>query len=600
MDRTQRIFNVAELANEEKLTLNERAGLRCRLAKKLEDSGEYEAARELLRPFWPKVGESPEVKGLDKTAEAEVLLRVGALTGWLGSNAGVVGSQELAKDILSKSLSLFDEAHLASRAEESRVELAYCYFREGALDEARVLLNEALDRLGDNDEVRAVALLRLAVVEDAATKFNDSLKILLNAAPLFEASENHSLKGRYHNHLAHALQSLGSTENRADYFDRAIVEFTAASFHFEQSHHTRYHAGVENNLGLLLHSLGRFDESHDHLDRARRLFISLGDNIYAAQVDETRARVFLEQGRIAKAEEVARHASQVLERASAHNWLAEALTTQGKALARLGRTDEAHATFERAAPAAEQAGSLEFAGLAVLTMCEELGSFLGAVRLRDAYVRADKLLAHSQSPEILARLRHVARNAVDALSSTEKPDTSANTNLTTANDGAAAGLPTVEKLILDALQRYEKQVTFTPEAVEAMDRLFLEDGIQALAELIKQSIAAAPSDTTISADDVEIVAIRDRAPRGNFAQPWAEFSLKDELRQPEKRFIELALKAAEGKISIAARLLGLEHNERLTSIIKSRYPELLAARTPPISRKRSIIRKPQPKSRRRS
>jgi transcriptional regulator with PAS, ATPase and Fis domain len=127
--------------------------------------------------------------------------------------------------------------------------------------------------------------------------------------------------------------------------------------------------------------------------------------------------------------------------------------------------------------------------------------------------------------------------------------------------------------------------------VEAMNRLFLAEGERTLSELIEQSIAAAPSDTTISADDVEVVAIRDRTPRGNFAQPWAEFSLKDELHQPEKRFIELALKAAAGKISVAARLLGLEHNERLTSIIKSRYPELLAARTQPIPRKRSIIPK---------
>lgn len=591
MDRTHRILTVPELAGEETLSLSERARLRCRVAKRLEDSGEYESAREALEPFWPH-GESPKIAGLEQAAAAEVLLRVGSLTGWLGSNAEVGGAQEVAKDILSQSISLFGQAGLADRIDEARVELAYCYFREGGLDEARVLLQKALERLGDNDQVRAVALLRLAAVEDAATRFNDSLKILINAAPLFEESENHSLKGRYHNHLAHALQSLGSTENRADYFDRAIVEFTAASFHFEQASHTRYHAHVENNLGLLLNSLGRFDESHEHLNSARRLFVSLGDNIYAAQVDETRARVLLGQGRAIEAEEITRHAANVFERANVSNLLAEALTTRGKALARLGRMSEAQAAFEQAAPAAEQAGSPEVAGLAVLTMCEELGGFLGAGGLRDAYARADQLLARSQSPEILARLRQVARHALAALSVVaEEPDAHRTTHFTNADNERAAGQPTAEKLILNALRRYQKQVTFTPEAVEAMSRLFLAEGERTLSELIEQSIAVAPSDSTISADDVEVVAIRDRTPRGNFAQPWAEFSLKDELHQPEKRFIELALKAAAGKISVAARLLGLEHNERLTSIIKSRYPELLAARTQPIPRKRSIIPK---------
>jgi tetratricopeptide (TPR) repeat protein len=591
MNQTHRIFTAPELAGEETLTLSERARLRCQLAKRLEDSGEYEAARELLRPFWPDVSRGPEIAGLDETAVAEVFLRAGALTGWLGSNTEVGGAQELAKDIISQSISLFEQAGLARRAEEARVELAYCYFRVGALDEARVLLRQALERLDETDEVRALALLRLAVVEGVATKFNDALTILKNAAPLFEKSDNASLKGRYHNQLAHALQSLGTAEHRADYFDRAIVEFTAASFHFEQSHHTRYHAHVENNLGLLLHSLGRFEEAHDHLNRARRLFTSLGDSVYAAQVDETRSRVLFEQGRFVEAEEVARHACAAFERAGALNLLAEALTTHGKALARLGRTGEAHTTFERAAPIAEQAGSVEVAGLAVLTMCEELGDILGAGGLRDAYMRADQLLSHSQSPEILARLRSAARQSLGALSTASEPDAHTATQAVAADSNSVTELPTVEKLILDAQQRYQKRVTFKPDALEAMNRLFLTDGKQALSELIEQAIAAAPSDTTISADDVEIVAIRDRTPRGNFAQPWLEFSLKDELRQPEKRFIELALKAAGGKISVAARLLGLEHNERLTSIIKSRYPELLAARTPPIARRRSIIRK---------
>lgn len=620
MNETRRTVTAPELAGEDALTPSERARLRCRLARRLEDSGEYEAARELLRPFWPGAGEAPGVEGLDAEAAAEVLLRAGALTGQLGGSVEAAGAQEAAKDLIGRSAALFEGAGLAARADEARVELARCYFIEGALDEARVLLRETLKRLPDGGEVRALALLRLAAVEGAATKFDDSLRILLDAAPLFESAESHSLRGGYHNHLAHALQSLGSTENRADYLDRAIIEFTAASFHFEQARHTRFHAHVENNLGLLLHSVGRFDESHEHLDRARRLFRGLGDNVSAAQVDETRARVLLEQGRAAGAVGVARSAARVFERAGALNLLAEALTTYGKALGRLGRADEARAAFERAAPAAELAGSLEVAGLAVLTMCEELGSTLGAGGLRDAYVRADRLLAHSQSPEILSRLRRAARRTLDALAAAHAPErpsgadaltgesltadarpaddaptdaSSAVFDATSAGGADASGLRTVERLTREALARAGKPVTFTPGALEAMSRLFLTDGLRTLGELIEESVAAAAPGAVVSADDVEVVALRGRAPRGTFVQPWRDFSLKDELHEPERRFIELALRAAGGKISVAARLLGLEHNERLTSIIRSRYPELLSARTPPFPRRRSIIRKPQ-------
>ena len=151
----------------------------------------------------------------------------------------------------------------------------------------------------------------------------------------------------------------------------------------------------------------------------------------------------------------------------------------------------------------------------------------------------------------------------------------------------------VDGFISDALSRHGARVEFTREAVEAMSRMFLEDGLRTLQEIIEETVVSAPRGRVITADDVEVVALRRREPRGNFAEPWSGFSLKEELRQPEKRFIELALKAAEGKISVAARLLGFNHNEILTSIIKSRYPELLAARTPVIPRRRSIIRKPK-------
>src|ERR1051325_5660917 len=61
----------------------ERARLRCRAAKELEDSRNYEAAREALGELWHRIGERPAVDGLDRRTAAEVLLRAGSLTGWI-------------------------------------------------------------------------------------------------------------------------------------------------------------------------------------------------------------------------------------------------------------------------------------------------------------------------------------------------------------------------------------------------------------------------------------------------------------------------------------------------------------------------------------
>ena len=608
MDETRNAQLSSRLKEEEKLPRGERVLLRCRLARELEDTGDYESARELLSPFWQHVGERPDVAELDAESAAELLLRCGTLTGWLGNLKQVKGAQEDAKDLIGESLSRFEQQGRVLRAAEARTELAYCYWREGAFDEARILLQQVIDGLGeDGSELRLVALLRKALVESSATRFSDSLRILLDNASLFEASDNDALKGRFHNELAYNFQSLGSTENRADYTDRALVEFTAASFHFERAGHTRYRSVVENNLGLLFYTLGRLTEAHEHLDRARELYPGLKNAVAAASVDETRARVFLAQGLVSRAEETAQGACAVFERAGEFALLAEALTTRGAALARLGRTAEARQTLEHAASVAEQAGNVENAGMALLTLMEEAPAQLSAEELRASYKRADALLARSQHPETLVRLRRSARQALNAQTQASGSSSSVGASRThqsaTVNEAAGNALQdpeqmsAVESLVAEVQRRQDKQVAFSSEALGAMGRLFLKDGMKALAALVEETIAAAPPDALITPDAVEIVALRGRASRGNFAQPWADFSLKDELRQPEKRFIELALKAAEGKISIAARLLGFNHNELLTSIIKSRYPELLAARTPTIPRKRSIIRKPQARKR---
>ncbi|HYN85207.1 MAG TPA: hypothetical protein VER32_08145 [Pyrinomonadaceae bacterium] len=608
MDETIKTDILTELAGEAALSPSGRALLRCRLAKKLEETGDYEEARELLSPFWRGVGERPRLEELDDEAASELLLRAGVLSGWLGTIGATrtAGAQGAAKDLIGESLARFEESGRAARAADAQTELAYCYWREGAFDEARVLLRQVLERLGGGgDEVRAVALLRLALVESSATRFSDSLRLLLDAAPVFEASRSDALKGRFHNELAYNFQSLASTENRADYIDRALVEFTAAAFHFERAGHARYRAHVENNLALLHHALGRHEDAHEHLDRARSLAPGAENAALAATVDETRARVLISQGRLARAEETARAACEVFERAGEAALLAEALTTRGTALARLGRDAEARDVLERAAEVAEQSGSVEAAGVALVTLIEELPARLSSEETRDFYRRADELLARSQHPETLARLRRAARHALDAPEPNEATPERADAAARERGAQSVAGsgqreaekLAAVEELVAGALGRRDKRVTFTSEALEVMSRMFLQDGMRELRSLVEETIAAAPPEALITPDDVEVVALRGSASRSNFAEPWAGFSLKDELRHSERRFIELALKAAGGKVSVAARLLGFGHNELLTSIIKSRHPELLAARTPVVPRRRSIIRKPRPPKR---
>jgi DNA-binding NtrC family response regulator len=743
-----------------KLNRNERAELRCRLAKELEEAGNYEAARHALGELWRRIGERPKIEGLRKRTSAEVLLRTGSLTGWIGSSHQVEGAQESAKDLISESVSIFETLHETEKAAEAQSDLAFCYWREGALDEARVTLQEALSRLdGCESEQKAIALLRSSTVELSASRYYEALRILTDAASLFEASNNHALRGKYHGNLGVILKNLSESEQREEYVDRALVEHTAASFHFEKAGHILYRARVENNLGFLLFLNQRFDEAHEHLDRARRLFISLKSSSDAAQVDETRARTLLAQGRNAEAERIARSAVRTLEKGDERFVLAEALATHGTALARLGHYEQARSTLQRAVEVAQQAGSLDRAGQAALTMMEELGERLTLDEMQSIYNRADELLTNSTDRATLSRMRSCARQVLSARQSraiiaqdgvadrshafiyasqqiasllhdahrvarTSSPVlitgetgtgkellarlihewsgrsgqfvaincvtltetliesqlfghrkgsfTDAVTDypgavcqarggtlfldeigeLSTGNqtkllrlvesceihsigaqepeqvdvrivaatncnlkDDVARGLfrddlfyrlqtfhleipplrersddiPVLaEHFMKEAFARHGQRVTFTAEAIEAMQQLLLRGNARELRSLIERTVLIAPQGATITREAVETLVVRQIQTAG-LADVWAGCSLDEEVQLYEGSLIQMALKAAQGRVTKAARLLDVTH-QRLSSILQGRHKDLLVSRTPVKRRRRSIIK----------
>jgi tetratricopeptide (TPR) repeat protein len=390
--------------------VNERAQTACAHAKDLEELGEFEAAREALSEFWQRIGERPKVAGLNVIGQAEVFLRAGALSGWIGSARQVPGAQEIAKDLISEAARLFDDCGLQERVAEARVDLAICYWREGAFDEARVSLDDALQHLGDlESEQRLRALLTRAIVEKLSLRPEDALKTHRQAAPLFHGSSNVALKGKFHNEYATVLKNLGLARNSADLIDQALVEYSAATVYAEEAGNKRFLASVENNVGNLFVRLGRFEEAHKHLDRARSLFTSLKDKGLVAQVDDSRARALISQGLLAKAEALSRGAVKVLVEGDELSLLAEALTTHGIALARLANYAKARPTLEKAIRTAQSAGDLESSGVASLSMVEELKDYLPFGELLAYYRMAETELARSQHPEILNRLGKCAR-----------------------------------------------------------------------------------------------------------------------------------------------------------------------------------------------
>ena len=422
------------------LSRNDEVFLRCQKALELKDAGNYYGAQEVMRPLWKDLGERPETEGLHPSVAAELLLCVGILTCWIGSKNQNKEAQETAKNLISESINFYESIKDIKKIAAARVELAYCYWYEGELNEARIVFTEALQRLTTEGNTRARALVGLARVEWSASRYEDAFRILNDNAPLFKKITDHTIKATYHNQLAIVLWELAKSENKIDFLRQAVREYEEADHHLKLTRNVFFRVDLKNNLGNVLRLLRRFKEAHKYLAEARRLAVSVRDKLRIAQIDETRAQVFIAEKRFKEAESVARGVVSVLAKTDRSGLLAEALITHGIILARLNQPERSQFCFQRAIEVAQQVGALNKAGLASLSMIEEVEQ-LSREELQAAFIRARQWLADCQSKELLLRLIEAADKVVSCLGD--------NLSAEAANEILSTKSPHLQKAVLE-------------------------------------------------------------------------------------------------------------------------------------------------------
>jgi len=396
------------------LPANERALRLCSQALELKDRGDYGGAREVMRPIWPEFGRRPDTNGLTQDVAAEVLLCTGILTSWAGSEDQIKEANDWARDLLNESIRIYEAAGDFRKVAQARTEIAYCYWRSGSLDEARIMFLEALQKLTIEGNTKANALLGLSVVEWSSSRYDEALRILRDNATLFRKITNHYLKGFYHNQLAMILRNRGTEEKRTDYFQQAIREYEEAESEFKLARNTLFRAEVKNNVGFLLYKLSRFRNAHRYLNEARRLAVVAKNKVVVAQIDDTRAQVLIAEKRFKEASVVARNATQSFEKSGHQCLLADALVNHGIALARLGKTEHAQFILQQAIEVAHQVSALNKAGGAALILIEEIDQLPLEVLLA-AHDNAYEWLADSQSERLSQRLIQAGRKVIDRL-----------------------------------------------------------------------------------------------------------------------------------------------------------------------------------------
>ena len=289
-------------------------------------------------------------------------------------------------------------------------------------------------------------------------------------------------------------------------------------------------------------------------------------------------------------ERFARKSSEAFEKAERFALMTESLITLGIALSRTKKFEQARIEFEKAEEISNRMILPNLAGLSILTLLEELKTQFSPREFTDYYNKADRYFGSQAEIEMLRRMRKIAAELVN---DNHPPQPAENrpaaTNFSMPEETEKLD-EKINEIISSSQTRFQKTVEFTSEAIAAMQNLFLDDNIGKLKKIIERTIENSENNAVITSNAVEVVALRNCL-EADFASPWQDLSLREITQNIEKRLIELALKEAQGKITGAANLLGFKHYEMLHSIIKSRHPELLIQRIPPVKRRKSIIKK---------
>ncbi|MEZ5428633.1 MAG: helix-turn-helix domain-containing protein [Pyrinomonadaceae bacterium] len=465
----------------------------CAHARSLEDSGDYEGARLALGELWGGIGEKPDLSGFSDEVKAEILIRIGALNGWLGSSRQVEGAQENAKDLIAEGIRILEALDLTAGIAEAQSELGICYWREGAYQEAEVFLNDALDKTPKNrPEICGKILLRLVNVAISTTRYQTAKELLKKASPLIEKYGDNLLLGKLYFHLGLVFNFLFEDDENPENSEKTIEYYQKAAHFYGLANHKLYQAVVENNLGFHFRYVQNLEQAHYHLDRAIKLFGLFENKGRLAPTYDAKARVFMEQSKLIEAELFAQKSVELLSEGDEYSLLAESLTTLGRILARQQLFEKAADCFHQAREKALYVNDVEAAGLALLSELEELRQMYSLDEQQKMFLEAQKNLSQTQRRKIKERLKKA------------------------------------------------EKICFQPSA------------------------------------KVE----------------WENFSLTEEVRKFEAKFIKKALRETEGKVTKAAELLGLTH-QNLSLMLKRRHKNLQSIKKP---RRRRSDRKRQKKN----
>ena len=314
----------------------------------LERCGKYDEAFQQLEEIWDGVENLSQVESVSPEIAAEIVLRCGALTGYIGHHKQLKDSQEKSQNLVTEARRRFTRLKNTEKIAEAEVHLALCYSRKGQKAEAEIWVNEALSHsISYKAFPRLHAIIVKSLIFFDTGRYSEIIKLLKNEKGNFLDSGCNCLIGDFYNYYALALRNLGENDPALEKYEKARI------FH-QKSGNKFYLGAIENNIAFLCMKKGLFPKAHRAIDNSIELFNFLEDKTREAFAYDTKAQIFYAEERFFECAYAIDKAIENLEAGENKAYLVEAMQTKIRALVAQGDIFSASDCLVKAVMIAEQ------------------------------------------------------------------------------------------------------------------------------------------------------------------------------------------------------------------------------------------------------
>jgi len=312
-------------------------------AKDAERRRDMQVFKSILKSIWTDFETEPDLSRFEPEIKAWILRLGGMYLCLYGQAKGENSYQERAKNLISKSISIFEDESLVDEAYEAKVMLSTAYFFAGQVEETGIILEEVLSRYCNNElhpvyllaQTNNIGVLNWKKDYQQIAKVLDSIKI-----PMEEVCDDASLLAQYHNQAGLVCSTLGKYLEAATHYEKAIING-------EKVGRVRGVGISLNNLAYLNSSRNKNKEANENIVKALKIFEELDDAGWIAIVLDTKALVHLRENKLDLALESIEKAIGLFKKGERYSALTDALWVKICILLRADKKEQAFSVYSK-------------------------------------------------------------------------------------------------------------------------------------------------------------------------------------------------------------------------------------------------------------